>query len=44
VQVDSIKPTLEAPGIKRLKLKCYQLPSNLPFNFNLRRYAAERAV
>ena len=33
-----MKPTLKAPGIKRLKLKCDTLLSNFAFNFNLRRY------
>ena len=38
VQVDPIKPTLKAPGTKRLKLKCDEPLSNFAFNFNLRRY------
>jgi len=38
VQVDSIKPTLKAPGSKRLILKYDQLVSNVGFNFNLRRF------
>jgi len=38
VQVDPIKPTLEAPGIKRLKLKLDILLSTFAFKFNLRRY------
>jgi len=33
-----MKPTLIAPGSKRLKLKYDKLLSNLAFNFNLRRY------
>ena len=38
MQVDPIKPTLKAPGSKRLKL-IYDKPlSNVAFNFNLRRY------
>jgi len=37
VQVDPIKPTLKAPGTKRLKLKCDKLLSRFAFNFNLRR-------
>jgi len=33
-----MKPTLKAPGTKRLKLK-YDVPvSNFAFNFNLHRY------
>jgi hypothetical protein len=38
VQVDPIKPTLKAPGTKRLKLKFDILLSNFAFKFNLRRY------
>jgi hypothetical protein len=38
MQVDPIKPALEAPGTKRLKPKCDQPPSTFAFNFNLRRY------
>ena len=38
MQVDPIKPTLKAPGITRLKLKCDKLLSNFAFKFNLRRY------
>jgi len=38
VQVDPIKPTLKAPGTKRLKLKYDELLSNFAFDFNLRRY------
>jgi len=38
VQVDPIKPTLKAPGTKRLKLKYDELLSHLAFKFNLRRY------
>jgi len=38
VQVDPIKPTLIAPGSKRLKLDDDKLLSNFAFNFNLRRY------
>ena len=38
VRVDSIKPTLKAPGTKRLKLECDEPLSNFGFNFNLRRY------
>jgi hypothetical protein len=39
VQVAPIKPTLKAPGTKRLKLKCDEPLSNFVFNFNLRRYS-----
>jgi len=38
VQIDPIKPTLKAPGAKRLNLKYDELLSNVAFNFNLRRY------
>jgi hypothetical protein len=38
VQVDPIKPTLKAPGTKRLKLQYDEPLSNFAFNFNLRRY------
>jgi len=38
VQVEPIKPTLKAPGIKRFKLKYDGLLSIFAFNFNLRRY------
>ena len=44
VQVDPTKPTLKAPGTKRLKLKCVEPLSDVAFNFNLRRYTAPRAV
>jgi hypothetical protein len=37
VQVDPIKPTLKAPGSKRLILKHDRLVLDLGFNFNLRR-------
>jgi hypothetical protein len=38
VQVDPIKPTLKAPGIKRLKLVRDDPLTNFAFKFNLRRY------
>ena len=38
MQVDPIKPTLKAPGSKRLKLKYDKLLSSFAFNCNLRRY------
>jgi len=38
VQVDPLKHTLKAPGTKRLKLNCDQVPSSVAFKFNLRRY------
>ena len=38
MQVDPIKPTLKAPGTKRLKLKNDVPLSNFAFKFNLRRY------
>ena len=38
MQVGPMKPTLKAPGTKRLKLK-YDVPQlNFAFEFNLRRY------
>jgi len=44
VQVVPIKPTLKAPGTKRLKLKCDRLLSTLAFKFNLRRYTSARTA
>ena len=38
VQVDPMKPTLKAPGIRRLKLKYAKPLSNFALKFNLRRY------
>jgi len=38
VQVNPIKPTLKAPGTKRLTLKYDELLSSCAFNFNLHRY------
>jgi len=38
VQVQPIKPTLKAPGIKHFKLKYNKPHSNFAFTFNLRRY------
>jgi len=38
VQVDPMKPTLKAPGTKRLKLQYGEPLSNFAFKFNLRRY------
>ena len=38
MQVDPIKPTLIAPGTKRLKLKCHEPLSKFAFNFYVRRY------
>jgi len=38
-QLDPIKPTLKAPGIKLLKLKYDKPLSNFTFKFNLRRYS-----
>ena len=40
VQVDPVKPTLKAPGTKRLKLIYAELLSNFGFKFNLRRYTS----
>jgi len=39
VQVHPIKPTLTAPGIKRLKLRYDEPLSKIAFKFNLRRYS-----
>jgi hypothetical protein len=39
MQVDPIKPTLKAPGSKRLKLEHVNLLSNFAFRFNLHRYS-----
>ena len=39
MQVDPIKPTLKAPGTKRLKLKYDEPLSKFAFKFNLRRYS-----
>jgi hypothetical protein len=38
VHVEPIKPTLRAPGTKRLKLKCDKLLSSFAFKIKLRRY------
>jgi len=38
VQVDPIKPTLKAPGTKRLKPEYDELLSMFGYNFNLRSY------
>jgi len=43
VHVDPIKPTLEALGTKRLKLKRDEPPSNLASKFNLRLYTRVRS-
>jgi len=43
VQVDPIKPTLKAPGTKRLKVKCCIMLSTFAFKFNLHRYIMELA-
>ena len=37
-QVDVIKPTLKAPGTKRLKLICDELLAIFAFHSHLRRY------
>jgi len=44
VQVDPVKPTLNAPGSKCLKLDHEKLLSNFAFNFNLRRYVQHRLL
>jgi hypothetical protein len=38
VQADPNKPTLKAPGTRRLKLEFDELLSSFGFKFNLRRY------
>ena len=38
MQVDPIKPTLKAPGTRRLNLKCEEPHSDFAFNFKSRRY------
>jgi len=38
VLVDPIKPTLKAPGTKRLKLDFDEVLSNFTFKFDSRRY------
>ena len=38
MQVDPIRPTLKAPGTKRLRLKSDEPLSNFAFKFELRRY------
>jgi len=37
-QIDPIKTTLKAPGIKRLKLECDKLLSSFAFKYNFCRY------
>jgi hypothetical protein len=44
VQVDTIKPTLKAPGTGRLKLKYAELLSSSAFNIHLRRYSSEASL
>jgi hypothetical protein len=44
MQVEPIKPRLQAPGIKLLKLKCDVPLSNFAFKFNLRRYTLSAAA
>ena len=39
VQVDPVKPTLKAPGDKRLKPQLDDMLSNCPFKFNLRHHS-----
>jgi hypothetical protein len=43
VHVHPIKPTLKAPGTKRLNLKSYELLSKFAFNFYLRCYTKAAA-
>ena len=38
MRVDPMKPTLKAPGSKRLKLESEIVLSNFTFNISLRRY------
>jgi hypothetical protein len=42
VQVDPVKPVLEAPGTILLKLSCDGPLSNVAFRFNLRRHSWAR--
>ena len=44
VQVDPIKPTLEAPGTKHLKLLFDEPPSNFAFKINYCRYMTEQQL
>ena len=44
MQVDPIKPTLKAPGTKRLKQEQDEPLSSSAFNFNLRRYSVGAAA
>ena len=46
MQIDPVKPMLNQPESKRLKLKCDKLLSTIGFNFNLRRHTkgAENAA
>ena len=44
MQVGPIKPEWKVPGTKRLNLKYDELPSNIAFKFNLRRYNKARTV
>ena len=44
VQVDPIKPKLQPPGTKRLKLNCDILLSASAFKLNLRRYIKAAAA
>ena len=41
MQVDPIKPTLKAPGTKRLKLKYDEPLSKFAFKLNVRRYTKD---
>ena len=38
MQVDPIKPTLKAPGTKRLRLEHVEMLSSFAFNSDLRRF------
>ena len=42
MQVEPIKPTLKAPGTKRLKLKYDELLSNVAVKFDLRCYTVDQ--
>ena len=41
VRVDPIKPTLKAPGTKRLNLEYDEVLSNVAFDINMRLYTME---
>ena len=44
MQVEPMKPALEAPGTKRLKHEYDEPPTNFAFKINLRRYRGEKRL